>query len=347
MLRTSDFDYELPEELIAQAPAERRTDARMLVVHRETGELEHACIKDIGKFLKAPDVLVVNNTRVIRARIYGNKVPSGGAIELLLLEPTSDDAWLALCKASRQPRVGGKLSLADGRIQAEVLRVGEAGRIEIRVQSPKPLLELLEEVGDVPLPPYIHRSRSEGNQQDRDRYQTVYASTPGAVAAPTAGLHFTPGLLAELDSMGIQKAEITLHVGIGTFRPVSVDSVDDHKMDSERYEVSTEAADVINRARAAGGRVLAVGSTSVRTLETVCDQSGAIQAGSGRSDIFIYPPYACKTVDAMLTNFHLPKSTLIMMVSALAGRALILRAYHEAVQNRYRFYSYGDCMLIL
>ena len=347
-MQTADFDYTLPEELIAQEPASERTDARMLVVHCGSGKLEHRSIRDIGDYLRADDLLVVNNTRVIKARVYGHKVASGGAIELLLLEPTSQGCWLALCRASRQPKPGTKLSLADGRIEAVVLRQGEAGRIEIQLESAYPLFDVLEELGDVPLPPYINRRGQEAERDtDAERYQTVYASKPGAVAAPTAGLHFTPELFAALAEKGVSKAEITLHVGIGTFRPVSVDDVTAHKMDEERYEISAEAADAIVHARAKGGRIVAVGSTSVRTLETVMAREGKISAGSGRSDLFIYPPYAFKAVDCMLTNFHLPKSTLIMMVSALAGRELIMAAYAEAVRERYRFYSYGDCMLIL
>ena len=347
-MQTADFDFTLPDELIAQEPAQRRTDARMLVVHRTTGTLEHRCIVDIGEYVEADDLLVVNNTRVIRARIYGHKATSGGAVELLLLEPTTDGCWLALCRASRQPKAGTQLLLAEGQICAEVVRQGEAGRIEISIQCDRPLFDILEEVGDVPLPPYIHRTRHDDKEKaDAERYQTVYASQPGAVAAPTAGLHFTPELFAALAAKGVGKAEITLHVGIGTFRPVAVDDVTEHRMDEERYEILPPAAEMIHRARANGGRIIAVGSTSVRTLESVMTKEGDIRPGAGRSDLFIYPPYRFKAVDGMLTNFHLPKSTLLMMVSALAGRDLIMKAYAEAVRARYRFYSYGDCMLIL
>lgn len=347
-MQTEDFAYELPEDLIAQEPASKRTDARMLVVHRATGHLEHRCIQDVGDYLRAGDLLVVNNTRVIRARIHGHKVSSGGAVELLLLEPTAQGCWLALCRASHQPKAGAALLLADGQIQAEVLRQGEAGRIELRLECALPLFEILERSGEVPLPPYIRRAPGNGpGSKDAERYQTVYASQPGAVAAPTAGLHFTPALFASLAAAGIAKAEITLHVGIGTFRPVSVDDVTQHRMDEERYEILPAAAEAIRRARESGGRIVAVGSTSVRTLETVAAREGEIRPGSGRSDLFIYPPYSFKAADCMLTNFHLPRSTLIMMVSALAGRDLIMRAYAEAVRQRYRFFSYGDCMLIL
>jgi S-adenosylmethionine:tRNA ribosyltransferase-isomerase len=347
-MQTADFDYDLPEELIAQEPAKKRTDARMLVVHRDKGTWEHKSIRDIGSYLRAGDLLVVNNTRVIRARIYGHKTESGGAIELLLLEPTSPGCWLALCKASRQPKAGIALMLAGGLIHAEVLRQGEAGRIEIRLDCDRPLFEILDEVGDVPLPPYIKREQEDARRKDdSERYQTVYASQPGAVAAPTAGLHFTPELLASLRAQGIGKAEITLHVGIGTFRPVSVSDVSEHKMDDERYEILPETAQQINATRKQGGRIVAVGSTSVRTLESVAAKEGRVTPGAGRSDLFIYPPYDFQVVDCMLTNFHLPKSTLLMMVSALASRELMLDVYADAVKERYRFFSYGDCMLIL
>ncbi len=347
-MQTADFDYELPQDLIAQEPALHRTDARMLVVHRATGQLEHRNIRDIGDYLRAGDLLVVNNTRVIRARIYGHKVVSGGAVELLLLEPTTDGCWLSLCRSSRQPKPGMLLSLAGGQIRAEVVRQGEAGRIEIRLDCDRPLFEVLDQVGEIPLPPYIHRAKHDPKDAlDAERYQTVFASQPGAVAAPTAGLHFTPELFAALGAKGVGKAEITLHVGIGTFRPVSVEDVTEHRMDEERYEILPEAAEMIAETRAKGGRIVAVGSTSVRTLETVIATDGYIRSGSGRSDLFIYPPYSFKAVDCMLTNFHLPKSTLIMMVSAFAGRKLVMEAYAEAVRAHYRFYSYGDCMLIL
>ncbi|MBT3192473.1 MAG: tRNA preQ1(34) S-adenosylmethionine ribosyltransferase-isomerase QueA [Verrucomicrobia bacterium] len=347
-MQTSDFDYDLPEELIAQEPAAERAASRMLVLHRDTGSLEHRLISEIGDYLNPGDLLVVNNTRVIPARVFGHKTDTGGRIELLLLEPLSDNVWLVLCRASNRPGVGTRLTLAGERIQGEVITVGEEGRLEVRFACDAPLLEILEEEGETPLPPYIKRATDDGRKaSDEDRYQTVYASRPGAVAAPTAGLHFTPELLAALAAKGVDRAEVTLHVGIGTFRPVSVDRVSDHCMDEERYEISEDAARKIWETRESGGRVVAVGSTSVRTLETATGEQGRICAGAGRSDIFIYPPYTFKAVDAMLTNFHLPKSTLLMMVSALAGREPIMEAYAEAIRKRYRFFSYGDCMLIL
>ena len=347
-MNTSDFDYDLPEELIAQVPAPERAASRMLVVHRDTGALEHRCISDIGAYLDPGDLLVVNNTKVIPARIFGHKEETGGNIELLLLEPLGEDRWRVLCRASRRPKAGNRLVMANGRILADVLDAGEAGRLDVRLHSDGPLLDVLESEGETPLPPYIKRSADdERKASDKSRYQTVYASEPGAVAAPTAGLHFTPELLDALAQKGVAKAEVTLHVGIGTFRPVNVDTVSDHRMDEERYDISETAADAIRRTREAGGRIVAVGSTSVRTLESAMAAHGDIIACSGRSDLFIYPPYSFRAIDVMLTNFHLPKSTLLMMVSALAGTELIKQAYAEAVRERYRFFSYGDCMLIV
>lgn len=351
-MKTIDFDYELPPELIAQEPPPERTDARMLVVHRVTGVLEHRRVADIGDYLRGGDVLVVNNTKVIPARIYGTKAETGGAVELLLLEPLGEERWLALCRASHQPKPGMTLRLANGRIHGEVIRQGEFGRIEIHLIFAGDLLGILEQEGEVPLPPYIKRETGDGRRgADAERYQTVFASRPGAVAAPTAGLHFTPALLTRLAAAGIRKAELTLHVGIGTFRPVSAENVHEHRMDDERYELGEAAAATIQGAHAGadagGGRVVAVGSTSVRTLESIVRREGKVTACSGRSDIFIYPPYEFRAVDVMLTNFHLPRSTLLMMVSAFAGIELIRQAYAEAIREHYRFFSYGDCMLML
>jgi len=347
-MNTSDFDYDLPEKLIAQVPASERTASRMMVVHRDSGEIEHRHISDIGEYLMSGDLLVVNNTKVIPARIFGHKAETGGAVELLLLEPLVEGRWLVLCRASRRPKVGNVLLMANGRIKATVTEVGEVGRLEVSFESESPLLEILEEEGMTPLPPYIRRSVDDSrNESDKERYQTVYALEPGAVAAPTAGLHFSEKLLHELSEKGVKKAEVTLHVGIGTFRPVKVDKVEDHCMDEERYEIGRESAADISATREAGHRIVAVGSTSVRTLETVMAANGKIKECRGRSDIFIYPPYEFRAVDIMLTNFHLPKSTLLMMVSALAGTDLMKQAYRAAVQQKYRFFSYGDCMLIL
>jgi len=345
-MKTDDFDYALPDELIAQQPPAQRTAARMMVVHRREGTLAHRQVSDIGDYLQRGDVLVVNNTKVIPARLYGQKAATGGAVELLLLEPLGEDEWLALCRASNQPKPGMRLQLAQGRIQADVVSQEKEGRLRLKLMLEGSLYAALDQVGEIPLPPYIKRQDG-ASSQDAERYQTVYATQPGAVAAPTAGLHFTSALLAQLADAGVSKAELTLHVGIGTFRPVSVEDVTQHKMDEERYEIQPESAVRIAAARAVGGRVVAVGSTSVRTLETMMRDRGEITACRGRSDIFIYPPFQFRAVDAMLTNFHLPKSTLLMMVSALAGIDLIRDAYQEAIHERYRFFSYGDCMLIL
>ncbi len=347
-MNTSDFDYELPVELIAQEPAPRRTDARMLVVHRAGGALEHRTVAALPAYLRAGDLLVVNNTRVIPARLHGYKDASGGRIELLLLEPTGDTTWLALCRAARRPKPGATLTLARGRLTGRVVALGEGGRLELALTGDGPVTDILEREGEMPLPPYIKRDPGDARERaDRDRYQTVYASQPGAVAAPTAGLHFTPDLLAALAVRGVRKVELTLHVGIGTFRPVAVDRVAEHRMDEERYVIGEDAAAAIRATQASGGRIVAVGSTTVRTLETVAAAHGEVRACAGRSALFIYPPYRFRVVDAMFTNFHLPKSTLLMMVSALAGRDLVLSAYRAAIAERYRFYSYGDGMLIL
>ncbi|MBN2683944.1 MAG: tRNA preQ1(34) S-adenosylmethionine ribosyltransferase-isomerase QueA [Pontiellaceae bacterium] len=357
-MKTDLFNYDLPQELIAQHPPERRELARMMVLHRKTGTIEHRYISDILDYLRAPDVLVLNNTKVIPARVFGHKAASGGKVELLLLEAipsgalpsgsthyTHSETWNVLMKTSRRPKVGDQLSLCSGKASAIMLADGEQGEALLRIESERPLMEVLDEEGVPPLPPYIARKEQTREQieTDKQRYQTVYASAPGAAAAPTAGLHFTPELLEKLAHNGIHKAELTLHVGLGTFRPVSADIITDHEMHHERYAVSSDAAETINNARQNGGRIVAVGSTSVRTLESV----QPIRAAEGSTNIFIYPPYDFKNVDAILTNFHLPKSTLLMMMSAFAGRELMLEAYRTAVQEKYRFFSYGDCMLIL
>jgi len=344
-MKTDLFNYDLPPERIAQHPAERRDMARMMVLHRDSGLIEHKIITDIIDYLHAPDVLVVNNTKVIPARIFGHKAASGGKVELLLLDETKSGEWKVLMKTSRRPKVGDALELCSGKATAIMLYDGEQGEAVLKIDSDRPLMEILDEEGVPPLPPYISRKEQTAEQvaEDKVRYQTVYASEPGAAAAPTAGLHFTPELFKALDHKGISKAELTLHVGLGTFRPVSAEIITDHEMHHEHYAVSAEAAQTINTAKVAGGRVIAVGSTSVRTLESI----SPIQAAEGSTNIFIYPPYEFQTVDAILTNFHLPQSTLLMMMSAFASRELILQAYEVAVQEKYRFFSYGDCMLIL
>jgi len=344
-MKTDLFNYDLPPELIAQHPPARRELARMMVLHRDSGKIEHKTIADIVAYLRAPDVLVLNNTKVIPARVFGRKTASGGKVELLLLDETKPGEWKVLMKTSRRPKVGDALSLCSGKAQATLLYDGEQGEAVLKIESDRPLMEILDEEGVPPLPPYIARKQQTREQieEDKTRYQTVYASESGAAAAPTAGLHFTPQILDALKSQGVSKAELTLHVGLGTFRPVSADLITDHEMHHERYAVSDEAARTIATAKQAGGRIVAVGSTSVRTLESVTP----IQSAEGSTNIFIYPPYAFKNVDAILTNFHLPKSTLLMMMSAFAGRELMLKAYETAVACNYRFFSYGDCMLIL
>ena len=344
-MKTDLFNYDLPQELIAQHPPKRRELARMMVLHRETGTIEHRSITDIVNYLRAPDVLVLNNTKVIPARVFGHKAASGGKVELLLLEETSPGHWDVLMKTSRRPKIGEQLILCSGKATAIMLADGEQGEALLHIESERPLMEVLDEEGVPPLPPYIARKEQtcEQIETDKQRYQTVYASAPGAVAAPTAGLHFTPELLKQLSRNGISQAELTLHVGLGTFRPVSAEIITDHEMHHERYVVSSAAAETINNARQTGGRIVAVGSTSVRTLES----GQPIRATVDSTNIFIYPPYAFKNVDIILTNFHLPKSTLLMMMSAFAGREFMLEAYRTAVQEQYRFFSYGDCMLIL
>lgn len=322
----------------------------MMVVDRTTGTLSHRTVRDLSDFLKPHDCLVVNDTRVIPARIHGHKEGSGGRVELLLLEQTAERTWDALCGSSRRPKPGARLIMAGGRIVAEVLEWREGGGVKVCLHSDKPLLEVLEEVGLPPLPPYIKRPQAPDAvtlQRDRLYYQTVYARVPGAVAAPTAGLHLTESMLHKLEQQGVAHTAVTLHVGMGTFKPVKVDHVTEHTMESERFDISAETVAILSRTRQMGGRVVAVGSTVVRTLESAGGVNRLPEAGNGRTQIFIYPPYSFKVVDVMLTNFHLPRSTLIMMVSALAGTDLIRKAYAEAVRERYRFYSYGDCMLIV
>ena len=347
LLPTSAFDYPLPEELIAQHPAERRDGSRMMVLFRSEQRWEHRAFPELPLFLRSGDVAVFNNARVIPARLFARKPGTGGRAELFLLEEEEPGIWQALLRCRRRPGEGGILDLEGGG-QAQLLRYGEEGRVQVRLVTAVPLLDYLAEHGQTPLPPYIRRTPDHRpGVADRERYQTVYASRPGAVAAPTAGLHFTPELLSALADLGVARAELTLQVGLGTFRPVKTERVRDHVMHEERYEISPAAAETIRRARSAGGRLLAVGSTSVRTLETVARDYGDIRPASGRTGIFIHPPYTFRAVDLMLTNFHLPQSTLLMMVCALAGYDFVMRAYAEAVKERYRFFSYGDCMLMV
>jgi len=354
-VRVSLFDYDLPPELIAQYALEERSASRMLVLERASGSIGHRQFTDLPQYLAAGDCLVINDTRVIPARLLGHRA-TGGEAELLLLRSVSDGHWEALARPARRLRVGETISFG-GKISATVVAERPAGVRVVRLECAGDLMTALDRVGQTPLPPYIRRDqkpRGESSaaqmaqeRQDRKRYQTVYARVRGAVAAPTAGLHFDEDMLQRFSDQGVGIARITLHVGLGTFRPVQTETVEDHRMDAESYEVSSEAARTINNYRAAGGRVAAVGTTVVRTLETVADESGRVRAGRGESELFIYPGHKFRAVDLLLTNFHLPRSTLLMLVSAFAGREKVLQAYQEAVERRYRFYSYGDCMLIL
>jgi len=343
-MQTADFDYELPENLIAQHPAERRDAARMMCLNRKTGEFTHGCVRSLPELLNPGDALVLNNTRVIPARTHGHK-ESGGAVECLFIEPVDGEAreWLVMMKSSRRPKPGTRIAISP-ELTVEVLENRMDGLNRVRAEGVMPVLDSLEAVGEPPLPPYIHREKL--CEDDPERYQTVYAREPGAVAAPTAGLHFTPELLAAVRGRGVEIVELTLHVGPGTFRPVKTDTVEAHVMDEERYELSGEAAEALNRTRDGGGRIVAVGSTSIRTLETVVDEKGRFRAARGRSGIYIYPPHTFRAVDAALTNFHLPRSTLLMMFSAFTTREILLAAYREAVAQQYRFFSYGDCMFL-
>lgn len=344
MLLSSKFDYDLPERLIAQTPVERRDTSRMMCIDRKTGRIYHCLVNELPDILDGGDLLVKNDTKVVPARIEGVK-PTGGKVELLFVEELRTNVWEVLMRASRKPKPGTSVVIGNGVAEAEVLEHGERGRATIRVKSEKDLGEILNTMGSTPLPPYIKRASADSSQNmDSERYQTVYAREPGAVAAPTAGLHFTPKLFSELEERGVDNVSITLHVGPGTFRPVSSEYLEDHVMDEERYEISPEAADRIAHCK---GRCVAIGSTSVRTLETVALEKGRIEACKGRSDLYIYPPFEFKAVDAMLTNFHLPRSTLLMMVCAFGGYELVMEAYQRAIEEQYRFYSYGDCMLIL
>lgn len=345
-MRTKDFDYKLPEELIAQRPPDRREDARMMVLNRALGTIEHKRFSDLDDYLAPSDLLVVNNTKVVPARIFGHRADTGGKVELLLVEAVSENIWESYYRGKARP--GIKVVLADGLIRGEIVEKRADGRVYIRLLYKGDLFDILEAKGVPPVPPYIRREEhDERISMDKQRYQTVFAKEKGAVAAPTAGLHFTEEHFRRLIKKGIKKTEVTLHVGPGTFAPVKADKIEDHQMHEERYEVTQEAADAVYTARNSNSKVIAVGSTSVRTLETVAQKFGSVVPAKGRSSIFIYPGYDFKVVDAMITNFHLPMSTLIMMVAAFAGKEFTFEAYEKAVEERYRFFSYGDCMLIL
>ena len=342
MMKLSDFNYNLPEELIAQDPLEKRDNSRLMVLHRETGELEHKHFYDVIDYLNPGDCLVVNNTKVIPARLMGVKEETGASIEVLLLKRKEEKVWETLVKPGKKARVGARISFGDGLLVGEVIDVVEEGNRLIRFEYDGIFEEILDRLGQMPFPPYITHQL-----QDKNRYQTVYAKYDGSAAAPTAGLHFTEELLQKIQDKGVRIAKVTLHVGLGTFRPVKEENVLDHHMHSEFYIVDEEAAKIINETKANGGRVISVGTTSTRTLETVAEPDGHIPVKSGWTDIFIYPGYRFKAVDCLITNFHLPESTLIMLVSALADREKILHAYETAVEEKYRFFSFGDAMLIL
>ena len=341
-MNTADFDFHLPEELIAQTPLEKRDASRLLVVNHKTGQMEDTHFDAIIDQLHPGDALVMNDTRVLPARLHGEKPETGGHVELLLLKNTEGDNWEVLAKPAKRLKVGAAISFGDGRLTATVLEELEHGGRIVRFHYQGIFLEVLESLGEMPLPPYIHEKL-----KDRERYQTVYAKENGSAAAPTAGLHFTKELLAKIEAKGVKLVYLTLHVGLGTFRPVSVDNVDEHEMHSEFYTLSEEAADTLRQVKASGKRVIAVGTTSIRTLETIGSKfNGEIKADSGWTNIFIKPGYDWKIVDAFSTNFHLPKSTLVMLVSAFAGRELVLSAYQHAIDEKYRFFSFGDAMFI-
>lgn len=342
MLSTEDFDFDLPEELIAQTPLKDRASSRLLVVNKETGDMEDKHFHDILDELQPGDALVMNNTRVLPARLYGEKPETGGHLEVLLLTNTEGDTWETLIKPAKRAKVGTEIQFGDGRLKAVVKEELEHGGRIIEFKYDGIFLEILESLGEMPLPPYIKE-----RLDDPDRYQTVYAEENGSAAAPTAGLHFTKELLEEVKAKGVHLVYLTLHVGLGTFRPVSVDNIEEHHMHSEFYRLTEEAAKQLNEVRQAGGRIVAVGTTSIRTLETIGTKfNGEIQADSGWTDIFITPGYQFKVVEAFSTNFHLPKSTLVMLVSAFAGKDLTLAAYQHAIEEKYRFFSFGDAMFI-
>lgn len=352
-MRTQDFYYDLPEELIAQDPLEDRSGSRLMVLNKITGEIEHKIFRNITQYINKGDCLVINNTKVIPARLIGVKINDqgtlteddevghGAKIELLLLKRKDNDVWETLVKPGKKARPGTKISFGDGILIGEILDIIDEGNRLVQFKYKGIFEEILDQLGEMPLPPYITHELA-----DKDRYQTVYAKYEGSAAAPTAGLHFTKELLAEIEAMGVTIVNVTLHVGLGTFRPVKVDNVLEHHMHSEFYQVLEEEAAKINQVKKNGGRVICVGTTSCRTVESAVDENGKVQAGSGDTSIFIYPGFAFKVMDALITNFHLPESTLMMLVSALAGRDHIMNAYQEAVNERYRFFSFGDAMFI-
>lgn len=340
-MKVSDFDFYLPEELIAQCPLKERDSSRFMVVDRKTGEIEHKVFHDVIDYLEKGDTLVLNNTRVMPARLIGEKEETGGKIEFLLLKRIEGDKWECLAKPGKKAKVGAMFTFGEGKLKAVVREIGLEGNRVIEFIYNGIFEEILDELGQMPLPPYIHEKLD-----DRERYQTVYSKEKGSAAAPTAGLHFTEELLEKIREKGVNIAFVTLHVGLGTFRPVKVESIDEHIMHSEYYELDKENAKIINDTKKRGNRVIAVGTTSTRTLETIGNENGEVSAQSGWTNIFIFPGYKFNIVDALITNFHLPESTLIMLVSALAGKENIMNAYKKAVEEKYRFFSFGDSMFI-
>ena len=340
-MQLSDFDYELPEELIAQSPSEKREMSSLMVLNKKTGDIKNHLFLDVIDYLNPGDCLVLNDTRVIPARLYGAKEVTGGKIEFVLLKRITADTWEVLLKPGRIAKVGSRFVFGNGELRAEILEIIEGGNRIVRFEYEGIFEKVLDKLGEMPLPPYITKKL-----EDKTRYQTVYAKNDGSAAAPTAGLHFTNELLEKIQKKGIKVAYLTLHIGLGTFRPVKVEDITKHEMHSEFYMLTKETADIINETKKNGGRVIAVGTTASRTLESVGDENGYVSEKSGWTDIFIYPGYEFKVVDALITNFHLPKSTLIMLVSALAGRENVLNAYKTAVEKKYRFFSFGDAMFI-
>lgn len=340
-MRKEDFNFDLPEELIAQDPLEDRSSSRLLVLDKETGKTEHHVFREVIDYLEAGDCLVINDTKVIPARLIGSKIGTDAKIEVLLLKRKENDVWETLVKPGKKAKIGTRISFGDGLLVGEVVDIVEEGNRLIHFEYEGIFEEILDRLGQMPLPPYITHQL-----EDKNRYQTVYAKHSGSAAAPTAGLHFTPELLKKIEKKGVQIARVTLHVGLGTFRPVKVDNILEHHMHSEFYQIEEEAAEKINTAKANGKRVIAVGTTSCRTIESAAKEDGTIAPVSGWTDIFIYPGYQFKVLDCLITNFHLPESTLVMLVSALAGREHVLNAYEEAIKERYRFFSFGDAMFI-
>lgn len=340
-MKTSDFYYDLPQELIAQTPIEPRDASRLMVLNKETGAIEHRIFRDLTEYLTNKDCLILNNTRVIPARIYGTKMETGAYVEFLLLTQKENDVWECLCKPGKRAKIGTKFDFGDGKLQGEVIDVQEDGNRIVRFTCDGNIFAVLDEIGQMPLPPYIKEKL-----ENKERYQTVYSKELGSAAAPTAGLHFTPEMLEKINAMGVKIGYVTLHVGLGTFRPVKVDDVTKHKMHTEHYHMPPETAELINETKKNGGRVIAVGTTSCRTIESVAAKNGCICEDDDNTSIFIYPGFEFKCMDALITNFHLPESTLIMLVSAFAGFDNIMNAYNTAVKEKYRFFSFGDAMFI-